>query len=121
MESLKHVNRTHTFPFPFDKSVESECGKQRYFTLPCNFHFNTWIHFKKKLLRVTYYNIPQYIVSKGRLYKKKSKRPLFSTSASNLARRESSKMNFKSSQNCRRVKLAALGERGLKNCTLRCC
>ena len=32
MESLKHVNRTHTFPFPFDKSVESECGKQRYFT-----------------------------------------------------------------------------------------
>ena len=28
---------------------------------------------------------------------------------------------FKSSQNCRRVKLAALGERSLESCTLSCC
>ena len=28
----RHVKRTHTFPFPFVKGVDSECGKQRYFT-----------------------------------------------------------------------------------------
>ena len=31
--------------------------------------------------------------------------------------RDSTKMNFKSSQNCRRVKLAALGERGWESCS----
>ena len=30
--------------------------------------------------------------------------------------RDLAKMNFKSSQNCRPVKLAALGERGLESC-----
>ena len=35
--------------------------------------------------------------------------------------RDSAKMDFKSSQNCRRVKLAALGERCLESCTSRCC
>ena len=35
--------------------------------------------------------------------------------------RDSTKMNLKSSQNCRLVKLVALGERSLESCTLRCC
>ena len=29
---FRHVKRTHTFPFPFVKGVDSECEKQTYFT-----------------------------------------------------------------------------------------
>ena len=49
-----------------------------------------------------------------------NKRLLFSTSTINIFQ-EFAKMNFKSSQNCRRVKLAALEERGLESCNLRGC
>ena len=53
------------------------------------------------------------VVSQIRLHKSKQKPFEFF--------RDSAKMDFKSSENCRRVKLAALGERGLESCTLRCC
>ena len=51
----------------------------------------------------------------------KSKQKHFVVAALRELFRESAKMNLKSSQNCRGVKLAALGESGLESCTLKCC